>query len=164
LSPETLRQLAEMRDRVQSTVGRLVLALGGVSRYSHQTFADVQTLIMEPLIRERIVIASQRSENGASGPQATSIVAIAFWASVSDAVDANIRAQIASGVCPVRLRPDDWTSGTTIWLLDLVAPSKAIASTMLANFAKTVQLPGQINLHPVVSAQVDAELLGRTPA
>ena len=34
----------------------------------------------------------------------------------------------------VRLKAEDWTSGETYWLLDVIAPSQKVATAVLANF------------------------------
>lgn len=43
-------------------------------------------------------------------------VALTLWATVSDEVDA----RLSKG--EIRLRPGDWRSGETVWLIDVVAP------------------------------------------
>ena len=39
LSPEALKKIAEMRDRLQGLIGQVVMALSVVPRYRHQTLA-----------------------------------------------------------------------------------------------------------------------------
>jgi cytolysin-activating lysine-acyltransferase len=53
---------------------------------------------------------------------------------MSDAVDVKIREQVRAGVFPVRLTGEEWTSGETAWLLDVIAPSQRVATAVLANF------------------------------
>lgn len=174
-SAETLKKIAEMRTRLHSTIGQVVVALSMVPRYRHQTLADLQHLIVEPLMRDRLAIATAKPEAPAAASQSDGpggVIGIAFWANVSDAVDAKIREQIKGGVFPVRLAPSEWASGETIWLLDVVAPSQRMASAVLANFSQLVKTHGPgapatqkgIRIHPIVAAQVDPQLLKKMGA
>jgi cytolysin-activating lysine-acyltransferase len=155
-STELTKKFSDVRDRVHAAVGQVTLALSVVPRYRHQSIADLQTLVVDPLMRDRIAIASERSEDGAG---AGSLAGIAFWATVSDTVDAKIREQIQSGTFPISLKPDEWTSGQQVWLLDVIAPSQKIASYVLANFKQVVKPDAQVHIHPVVARQVDLEML-----
>ncbi len=229
LTPEALKKIAQMRDRLQGLLGQVVMALSVVPRYRHQTLADLHHLVVEPLMRDRIAIASllahdadppdepagisagadQRSgaRSGAEGTEGASppgarrtatvsrpvgaalangeeqpretdstnfrqveqVSAIAFWASVSDAVDAKIREQVKAGAFPIRLKPEEWASGDTVWLLDVIAPSQKLATAVLANFSKVLPKKdggksGQVRIHPIVARQVDPELLKKMGA
>jgi hypothetical protein len=101
------------------------------------------------------------------------VAGIAIWASVSTEVDARIRAQVKARVFPVKLKPEDWTSGSTDGgdhaplgqeeLLDVIAPSSIskspkLASMVLASFSRLVKT-GELNVHPVAARQVDADML-----
>ena len=144
------------------------VVFGVVPRYRHQSIADLQTLVIEPLMRDRVAIASSKSEDGTDGPGGP-LAGIAFWASVSQAVDTKIREQIKSGSFPVHLKPKEWNSGDQIWLLDVVAPSQKMASAVLANFKQVLAQTGttsgaDVHIHPSVARQVDPELLKKMGA
>ncbi|GMP12490.1 toxin-activating lysine-acyltransferase [Bradyrhizobium sp. TM239] len=70
--------------------------------------------------------------------------------SVSDEVDAKIRELIQARVFPVRLKAEDWASGETTWLLDVIAPSQKVATAVLANFKQVVK-DKPVRIHPIVS-------------
>ena len=86
------------------------------------------------------------------------------------------RDQIKSGTFPVQLKPEEWTSGGQVWLLDVVAPSQKMASAVLANFKQVLAQPGlqtgmnglnpnaEVRIHPMVGRQVDPELLRKMGA
>jgi cytolysin-activating lysine-acyltransferase len=154
---------AATRARIHEALGQVVLTMASVARYRHMALSDLQGLVMEPLLRDKIAMARARPEES---PQATPEPAgIAFWASVSDEVDAKIREQIAANVFPIRLKPQDWVSGNKIWLLDVLAPNSQIVTAVLGNFQKAMKTPGEIHVHPVVARQVDPDVLkkmGRT--
>jgi cytolysin-activating lysine-acyltransferase len=182
-SPELQKQAADVRNRIHSAVGQVVLALTVVPRYRHQSIADLQSLVLEhgqkkwepvfrpamrppkkpPLMRDRIAIATPAGAEGADNPGGA-LAGIAFWATVSDAVDAKIREQIKGGSFPIRLKPEEWTSGEHVWLLDVVAPSQKMASSVLANFKQVVKQGGDVRIHPMVARQVDPELLKKMGA
>jgi cytolysin-activating lysine-acyltransferase len=162
LSPELLKQAAEVRTRLHAAVGQVVLALSQVPRYRHSSIADLQNLVLEPLMRDRIAIATSDSA-GNDGPSGA-LAGIAIWATVSEAVDAKIREQIRGGAFPINLKPDDWTSGDKAWLLDVIAPSQKMASSVLANFKQVVKNGAEVRIHPIVARQVDPELLKKMGA
>jgi cytolysin-activating lysine-acyltransferase len=65
---------------------------------------------------------------------------------------------VAAGVFPIRLKSEEWASGSQIWLLDIVAPTQKAASSVLASFNQ-ISKTGDVRLHPMVTRQVDPELL-----
>ncbi|ATN32504.1 toxin-activating lysine-acyltransferase RzcC [Rhizobium sp. ACO-34A] len=154
---DVLSKLVEVKGQVYSIFGQAVLALSAVPRYRSQSLADLAHLVMEPLVNDRIAIASAKNnENTKLAALAPSAVAI--WASVSAEVDAKIVEQVKAGVFPVRLKPTEWNSGDTVWLLDVIAPTKELATSVLSNFNKVAK-QDQIKVHPIVGRQVDAEIL-----
>jgi cytolysin-activating lysine-acyltransferase len=76
----------------------------------------------------------------------------------SEEVDAKIREQIQARVFPVRLKAEDWNSGETTWLLDVIAPSQKVATAVLANFKQVVK-DKPVRIHPIVSQLVDPAVL-----
>lgn len=156
------KKIAEVRHRIHGAVGQVALALSLVPRYRHHSLADLQTLVIEPLLRDRIAIATAKTEDDAQGAVGP-LAGIAFWASVSDEVDAKIREQIKGGAFPIRLKPDEWVSGDKIWLFDVVAPSQKLASSVLANFRKVVK-QGEVHIHPLVARMVEPTLLAKMGA
>ena len=172
ITPEMKAKLAALRERVQLSVGQVVLAMGNLPRYRSQTLGDLQHLVIEPLLRDRLAIAHARAPSGEAGegeageaaPAGQEATAgIAIWASVSDEVAAKIRDQIKGGVFPTRLSADDWASGESIWLLDLIAPNRQLATAVLANFR---QIAGDkpVSIHPIVARSVDPEVLEKMRA
>ncbi len=113
-------------------------------------------LVVEPMTRDRVAVA--KSPASESKPEETA--GIAIWASVSDEVDARIREQIQARVFPVRLKPEDWTSGEIHWLLDVIAPTQKVATAVLANFKQVVK-DKPIRIHPLVTQLVDPAVLDK---
>ena len=73
-------------------------------------------------------------------------------------MDVTIRGQIADGVFPVRLAPDEWASGEINWLLDVIAPSRNAGTKVLANLSQVIGGP-TLHIHPVVGRLVDVRAL-----
>jgi cytolysin-activating lysine-acyltransferase len=152
-----LAQIAAFKAKIQASIGEVVLAMMNLPRYRHQTLADVMHLVVEPMTRDRIAIAKTSATAGGEG-KVEETAGIAIWASVSEAVDAKIREQIQARVFPLRLKAEDWNSGDTYWLLDVIAPSQKVATAVLANFKQVVK-DKPIRIHPLVSQLVDPAVL-----
>ncbi len=155
ISPEIAKRIVELRSTVRETFGKAVMALMTVGRYRAQSLADLQHLLLEPLLRDRIAIAYPTK---ADGPIAPDMAGLAIWASVSPEVDATIRQQIKDGVFPIRLKSEDWTSGEINWLFDVIAQDAKAVAAVIANF-RTIAKDGELRLHPLIARLVDAETL-----
>lgn len=159
LDPELLAKIATLRSHVRESFGKVAMAMMMLPRYRQQTLADLQHLVLEPLVRDRVAIAQRSGENAV----AEDVAGIAIWASLSDEAEARLRDQIRGNMWPVRLQAEDWTSGSNNWLIDVIAPdSKAIAS-VIANFKQVVK-EGNLKLHPLVARLLDPETLEKLGA
>ena len=165
LSPEMVARIGELRTKIQLSVGQIVLAVMNLARYRHQSLADLAHILIEPLLRDRVAIAhrSATAADGTTQVDEHTIAGIAIWATVSDAVDAKITEQVRAGAFPVRLGPDDWASGDTVWLLDVVAGDRRQATAVLANFR---QLAGArpVKIHPIVGRLIEPAVLAKLVA
>jgi len=160
LDPDIARKIAAVRSQVRESFGKVVMAMMMLPRYRGQTLGDLQHLVLEPLIRDRVAIAYP---GAAVDNELSDITGLALWASVSEEVDASIREQIKAGVFPVRLKPDDWTSGDINWLIDVIAPDKRTTASVIANFKQVVKT-GSLRLHPIITRLVDPEVLTKMGA
>ena len=57
LDPEVAKKIAALRAHVRESFGKIVMAMMMLPRYRSQTLGDLQHLVLEPLIRDRIAIA-----------------------------------------------------------------------------------------------------------
>lgn len=158
--PEVLKKLAGVRGQIRESFGSVALSMMALPRYRHQSLADLQHLVFEPLIRDRIAIAWPARRE--ADPLAD-IVGFAIWASVSDEAEGRITEQIRAGVFPIRLKAEDWTSGTNTWLLDVIAPDAGATARVIGNFAQVVK-GGSLKLHPLIGRLVDPETLKKMGA
>jgi len=155
IDPEILGKIAALRSQVRESFGKVAMAMMALPRYRHNTLADLNHIVLEPLIRDRIAIAypGEDKDNPLSD-----VAGMAIWASVSEEVDAKIREQIKAGVFPVRLKADDWVSGDINWLLDVIAPDQKVTTSVIASFKQVVK-EGELRLHPIITRLVDQETL-----
>lgn len=160
IDPEVVAKIAALRAQVRESFGKVVMAMMGLPRYRHQTLADLQHLVLDPLIRDKVAIAYPKDTENA--PLAD-LAGLAIWASVSDEVDAKIREQIRSGTWPLKLKADDWASGETHWLIDVIAPDRKAVASVLANFKQVIK-EGDLRLHPLIARLVDQETLEKMGA
>lgn len=160
MDPEIARKLAAVRSHVRESFGNVVMTMMMLPRYRHQSLVDLQHLVLDPLLRDRIALAYPRDTEDKA---LADVTGVAIWASVSDAVDAKIREQIAAGVFPIRLKGEEWDSGDNNWLLDVIAPDQKTTATVIANFRQLVK-EGGLKLHPLVTRLVDSETLQKMGA
>jgi cytolysin-activating lysine-acyltransferase len=160
IDPEIVKKIAAVRSHVRESFGKVVMAMMMLPRYRHQSLADLQHLVLEPLIRDRIAIAYPGNTDDA---QLADIAGVAIWANVSPEVDATIREQIKAGTFPLKLKAEDWTSGDINWLIDVIAPNQRATASVIANFKQVVK-EGGLRLHPLITRLVDAETLQKMGA
>ncbi|MEM9717311.1 MAG: toxin-activating lysine-acyltransferase [Pseudomonadota bacterium] len=150
-----LEKVAKVRDHVRNTFGQVAMAMMALPRYRHQSLSDLNHLILEPLIRDRIAVAHPAKTDDNPYPD---LAGLAIWASVSDEVDAKIREQIKAGSFPIRLKADDWTSGSNNWLLDVIAPNAKATASVIANLKQVVK-DGDLRIHPIITRLVEKDVL-----
>jgi cytolysin-activating lysine-acyltransferase len=160
LDLEIVKKIAAVRSHVRESFGKVVMAMMMLPRYRHQSLADLQHLVLEPLLRDRIAIAYPGKTDDA---QLADIAGVAIWANVSQEVDATIREQIKAGTFPLKLKAEDWTSGDIKWLIDVIAPNQRATASVIANFKQVVK-EGGLRLHPIITRLVDAETLEKMGA
>lgn len=159
LDPEIAAKIASLRSHVRESFGKVVMAMMMLPRYRQQTLADLQHLVLEPLIRDRVAIAQKASDIAL----AEDVAGIAIWASLSDEAEERLRDQIRGNMWPLRLRAEDWNSGSNNWLIDVIAPDRKATASVIANFKQVVK-EGSLRLHPQVTQLLDAETLEKMGA
>ena len=102
-----------------ASFGEIVGVLMRSPHYRHYSLADLEWLVVPPLLANQFTLAASRTkEGGIPAP-----IGVALWARVSDEVDKKLSTGLDR---PVRLRPDEWTSGETLWLIDAVGAPDAV--------------------------------------
>ncbi|GAA6210907.1 hypothetical protein NBRC116602_06470 [Hyphomicrobiales bacterium 4NK60-0047b] len=100
-----------------ASFGEMVSLLMRSAHYKHYSLADLEWLLLPPLMHNQFLVVEARSkENGASVP-----VGLALWASVSEEVNERLSENLDR---PIKLRPDEWQSGEINWLVDMIGDDK----------------------------------------
>jgi cytolysin-activating lysine-acyltransferase len=147
--------LEDVRRRALFSIGQIALAMAAQPQSRDQTLADLQGLAVEPLLRDRIAVATAKSK-GKDRTIDGAIAGLEIWASVSDDDDAKIRQQIQTSTFPVGLKPEEWASGDKEWLPDFIAPSRKQVSAVVANVRQIVP-SGGVCIHPAAARQLEPE-------
>ena len=113
------RRRAAIAVRHSLAFAQIVSVLMRSSRHKHYSIADLEWLVLPPLLTGNFSIAEAKSsKNGVSVP-----VAVALWANVSSEVDKRLSASVDK---PMRLRPSEWRSGDIPWLVDAVGDPRVV--------------------------------------
>ena len=108
---------------ISASIGDMVVVLSRAPAYKFHTLADIEWLVLPAVLSGQFYVAEMaHAEHGLRAP-----VGCVTWASVSDAV----AARLAGGSGPAtRLKPEDWTSGPHLWLIDAVGEPRVVAETL----------------------------------
>ncbi len=71
-----LAKISAIRTKLHETFGQVAMAMMAIPRYKHQSVADLSSILLDPLIRDRVAIASSPAEEG--NPQGN-LSGIAIW-------------------------------------------------------------------------------------
>ena len=99
--------------------GEIVSVLMRSPHYKHYSLTDLEWLVVPPLLANQFSLAEARTKDGAI----PSPVGVALWAMVSEEVDEKLSQNLDR---PLRLRPDEWTSGNIPWLIDAIGPPDVV--------------------------------------
>ncbi len=126
---ERLRTAAGLR--LSAEAGEIIAILARSETYRRMTLGDVEGIVRPALLTRQFCISRQDANNPAMG---TSSAGVAFWASVSDAVDQRIAASLHE---PIRLAANEWRSGPHVWLVDAVGEPSSLGP-MLRHIAAVI--------------------------
>ena len=113
------RLKAAQGDRFARDFSQAIGVLMRDPNYKNLRIADLEWLLLPPLLAGQAKIAVSRMK--ADGPIVP--VALALWARVSLSVDKRLADNLDK---PPMLKPVEWKSGDTIWLIALVGNRQAI--------------------------------------
>jgi len=134
LEPEEVEHMRSRDQLFGIALAKVVSLLMNSSAHSHLRVSDLKWLVLPPLLADQFAIMEAVRE----GTVLPSPFAAAFWAKLSPAVDRRLSAdKDMSG----RLSPDEWQSGDSLWIIDVVGDSR-ILPAFLEELAAT-QFPGR---------------------
>lgn len=105
--------------RVSVAFAQVVSVLMRSSLHKHFSLADLEWLVVPPLIAGQCRVAEAKSQPDGPGVP----VAAVLWASVSPEVDRRLSENLNA---PIRLRPDEWKSGDILWLVEAVGDGRVL--------------------------------------
>ena len=130
---------------VSHMLGEMTWLLQQSPLHRHFSIADLEWMIMPPLMLERYRIfrgnpnplPQSETGEGEEAKPGTTPMGLALWAMLSAEAEQKLNAMVMGGKGPVKLRPDEWRSGDRLWLIDLIAPfataENKLAQVMLAD-------------------------------
>ena len=119
LSPEEAQRRVAATMRVSVVFAQVVSVLMRSPVHKHFSLADLEWLVMPPLLTGQCRVAEAKTQPDGPGTP----VAVALWASVSPEVDKRLSENLNA---PVRLRPDEWKSGDILWLVEAVGDGRIV--------------------------------------
>lgn len=119
LSPEETQRRAAVSRQLAATFGNVITLLMRLPEYKSLRLADLQWLVVPPLLTGQFSIATAQSKvNGATTP-----VGVVLWARVSPEVDRRLTAMAGH---QLKLAPQEWTSGNIHWIIAAVGEQKIL--------------------------------------
>jgi hemolysin-activating ACP:hemolysin acyltransferase len=124
-APPLIRQqiAAALSKLISAHIGDICVVMSRAPAHKHYSLADIEWKVMPAVLAGQFYVAeAEHKEHGVRAP-----VAVVTWARVSAEVDARLT---ESAGTPIRLRPDEWTSGDIIWLVDIVGDQQGISGAL----------------------------------
>lgn len=119
LNAEEAQRRTAIAVRQSLAFAQIISVLMRSPLYKHYTLADLEWLVLPPLLTGQFSVAEGSAEEG--GPRFP--MAVALWASVSTDVDRRLSENLNT---QLRLRPDEWRSGEALWLVDVVGDGRVV--------------------------------------
>lgn len=102
-----------------ASVGDIVVVLSRSPAHKHHSLADIEWMAMPAAAAGQFYVAEMTdNERGFRAP-----IAVVTWAFVSEEVDRRLESQAGR---LLRLRPDEWKSGTIGWLIDAAGSPEGV--------------------------------------
>jgi hemolysin-activating ACP:hemolysin acyltransferase len=106
-----------------ASIGEIVTIFSRSPAHKHYSLADIEWMVVPAIFsRQFYVVEAAHREHGFRAP-----IAAVTWAFVSEEVDRRLEEQTAR---PVRMRPDEWTSGEIGWLIDAVGSPAGVDAAL----------------------------------
>ncbi|MBO0763419.1 MAG: toxin-activating lysine-acyltransferase [Hyphomicrobiaceae bacterium] len=127
---QAARRRAAIAVRHSLAFAQIVSVLMRSPLHQRYPIAALQWLVLPPLLTGQFSIGhADNKQQGTPVP-----VAVALWARVSAEVDKRLSENLDQ---PIQLRPREWRSGETLWLIEAVGDQRALPQ-FLKHLAETV--------------------------
>ena len=129
----SIKQLAAMR--LAASLGQIVGLMMRTPQHRQEFLGDLDWLVVPALVSNQFVVHEALDpRSGIKLP-----VAAVLWARVSEEVDARLTASIRNRP---KLKPDEWTSGSIPWLIEVVGDQKTVRTLVKALVEKRFKETG----------------------
>jgi hemolysin-activating ACP:hemolysin acyltransferase len=106
-----------------ASIGDIVVVLSRSPAHKHYSLADIEWMVMPAVSAGQFYIAEMEDkQRGFRAP-----IAVVTWALVSEEVDRRLESQAGQ---LLRLRPDEWKSGTIGWLIGAAGSPAGVKSAL----------------------------------
>jgi cytolysin-activating lysine-acyltransferase len=120
-APPKSAAAASFSQQIITGLGAITSVLLRSPQHRHLYLADIEWLVMPALATGQFSVSEAREPaTGISVP-----VGVALWAMVNDEVDNRLSAE---PTYPLRLRPQDWRSGSHAWLVEAIGEPRAVSA------------------------------------
>lgn len=120
---------AAVSKMISAAVGEIAIVMSRAPSHKHYALADIEWMVLPAVLSGQFYVAeATRQEDGSRVP-----VAAITWAKVSEDVDKRLTAY--SGAMPARLRPEEWKSGETLWIIDTIGDPRGLSVALEELFA-----------------------------
>ena len=116
ITEKVRREAAQLRNALAFT--QIVGVLMSSSHYKKYTVADLEWLVIPPVLAGQFRIGEAKPKEGITLP-----VAVVLWARVSAEVDKRL---METETLAVRLKPEEWTSGDILWLVHAAGETRFV--------------------------------------
>jgi len=116
LTAQVRREAAQLRNALAFT--QILGVLMSSSHYKEYKVADLEWLVIPPLLAGQFRIGEAKPKEGITLP-----VAVVLWARVSAEVDKRLT---ETDTLEVRLKPEEWTSGDILWLVHAAGQTRFV--------------------------------------
>jgi hemolysin-activating ACP:hemolysin acyltransferase len=106
-----------------ATLGHITVILMRTPQHRHAFLSDLEWLVMPAIANNQLMMTDHR--DGKTG--VTVPLAVVLWACVSEEVDTRLSSHPEQRV---RLKPEEWASGTIPWLVEAAGEPHAIGLLM----------------------------------
>lgn len=125
------KRIAAGAKMAAAAFGEITAMLMRSPGHKHFSLADLEWLLLPAVVSNQFAVAGTKAKGNAA---MTLPVGVAFWARVSDEVDQELSSNLDR---PLRLRPDQWSSGDNFWLIDVVATAE-VGRALINQLSRTV--------------------------
>lgn len=115
-------QVAARSTELSAAFGKITAVLMRTPEYHQMRLSDLEWLVVPAVATRQFLIAEAQKATGLTVP-----VSVVLWATVSDTVDQRLSSNVGE---LIRLKAEDWKSGSIPWLVAAAGEPRAVAGLL----------------------------------